>query len=361
MTRLTASLLVLSLLAACSSGDGSNPITGGPEQDQTDTDTDDSGDDGTDGDPTGDDTDDGDGIDSDGSLPPGTPNPTPNDGIARSEPVGEGSGTATDVRYDSATDRFFVDGLAFDTANAYTRGEAVGSLGPFAVYENNTPLVDNFNGEPVGQFTHRAIYGVSTSGETEFAIVRTGAYAGYGFGGFVYERENGVDIPTSGQGSYAGDYAGLRDFDGRSGLEYVQADAAMQIDFEDFNDGGGVRAEIFNRRIFDLAGRDITADVVDGLNAEFDSNIGTLPVIQFTISPGVQTANGELLGEAYTVIGTPDGAETESEGQFYAVMSGEDAREITGIVVLEGPDRFEDVTYRETGGFIVYRDPADRP
>jgi len=44
------------------------------------------------------------------------------------------------------------------------------------------------------------------------------------------------------------------------------------------------------------------------------------------------------------------------QGQFYALMAGEDASEIVGVVVVEVQDpRFDDVSTQESGGFIVYR------
>ncbi|MBK8440173.1 MAG: hypothetical protein IPL38_12055 [Rhodobacter sp.] len=58
------------------------------------------------------------------------------------------------------------------------------SLGPYQVYEAAAVVNDPLTLRPIPQFQHRLIAGVSTSGQTEFAIVRTGAYAGYGFGGF---------------------------------------------------------------------------------------------------------------------------------------------------------------------------------
>ena len=59
-----------------------------------------------------------DGITGDRTLPPGTASPQPNTSIVRSEPTvdeggNQGDGYATDVRYDAATDTFYVDNLAF--------------------------------------------------------------------------------------------------------------------------------------------------------------------------------------------------------------------------------------------------------
>ena len=138
------------------------------------------------------------------STLPGTTDPSASSSIERREAFDatSGGGYAESISYDAVADEFFVDNLAFDGDNTYSRDGSVPSLGPFQVYENDSLFTDPSSGVPIGQFTHRAIRGVSTSGNTEFAIVRTGAYVGYGFGGFIFARTGGVDLPTSGQAAY---------------------------------------------------------------------------------------------------------------------------------------------------------------
>jgi hypothetical protein len=304
-------------------------------------------------------TDGGGGIVREG-LPPGTPSPTPSNAIFRREAeTPEGNGFARNISYNGANDTFTVDNLAFDGSTSgpsvYQRANLVSSLGPFAVYENDTEAMDLINSQPVAQLAYRAIYGVSNSSNTQFAIVRTGSYIPYGFGGFVYQRDNGVTLPTTGQAAYSGQYAGLRDFDGVGGLEYSTANAAIQIDFEDFNSGQGVRGQFTNRVIYDLAGQDVTQDIIDAYNDDNPgATISALPTIQFRIGPGTTDANGEIIGEAFSVAG---GNEFEA-GNYYAIISGTNAEEIVGIVVVEGSDPRFDVTVRETGGFIVTRPTA---
>ena len=298
-------------------------------------------------------------------LPPGTNNPSANAAIFRSEPTeadggARGDGFATAITYDSATDTFSVDNLGFDGDNGYSRGTAVSDLGPFAVYEADATFPDIVDGEPITQFRHRAIYGVSTSGNTQFAIVRTGDYIDYGFGGFIYQRNNGVNLPTTGQAQYTGSMAGLRDFDAAGGLEYTTADVRIAIDFDDFNDTTGTRGDavngtIDNRRIFDLNGNDITTDVVNRINAENTLTLTDVPDLTFNVGPGVMDDTGEIIGtlNSYYTDGNGD-TQTYESGNYYAVVSGDDAEEIAGIVVItNGIDPAGD-TVRETGGFIVY-------
>ncbi len=282
---------------------------------------------------------------------PGTDDPTANGSIERYEAVdGNGSGYAQAITYDAATDTFTVDNLAFDGDNAYARDDVVPDLGPFQVYENDTLYFDDVTGDPIPQYEHKALYGMSTTGNTRFAIVRTGAYVSYGFGGFIYARDGGVDLPTTGQATFTGAYAGLRDFNGQAGLEYVTGDMRIDIDFDDFNDGAGVSGEVTGRRIFDLDGNDVTATVT--------AELGTvdLPVLRFTVAEGVTTDAGEMSGgvTSYYTDGTGQTLLFEN-GTYYAVIAGA-SDEIVGVIVVEAADpRVDGVTVRETGGFILYR------
>jgi hypothetical protein len=322
-------------------------------------------------------------------LPPGTTDPTPNSQIVRREEQDEesGGGYATNIRYlnDEGQDEFFVDNIAFDGNNIYTRGDpvtGVAQLGSFAVYEGAETTEDPVTGTTLRTFTYRAIYGRSINGETEFAILRSGSYVDFGFGGFVYQR-NGFDddgnavtlvLPEDGDARYTGDYAGIRVFSGRGGLEYVDGDAEMFIDFKDFNDGNrGVALFVNNRRLYDINGTEVTGEYIDALARGDESEDGTttrslvtdtdadgnpvLPRIRPVISPDDADANGEVAGEVFEIAEFDNGEVSESgEGTYYAIISGEGAGEVVGVLVMTGNDpRFAGGTYQETSGFIVYR------
>ena len=310
------------------------------------------------------------GINSDGA-PVTTGTPSSERTIVRREkkdPV-TGDGFVADVTYSAATgtspETFSVDGLAFDGGNVYNRDNQVDSLGPFAVYEADPVYNDDVTGVPISQFVHRAIYGVSRTGRTEFAIVRTGAYRNYGFGGFVYQRNGSVTLPAAdGQASYTGDYAGLRDFEGTTGLEYTTGTMTVDIDFNDFNEGDAVRGRVYNRAIFDIDGQDITNDVVTALNDANETTMTQLPTLLFNVGPGALDANGEMGGviDSSTPSSTA-AAKLYEEGNYYAVISGDATAggndEIVGVIVVESKDpRLDNVTVRETGGFLLYRSPT---
>ena len=306
---------------------------------------------------------------------PGTTNPTATGSIARSEDKNKGpdgavagNGFAQGISYNAANDTFTVDNLAFDGGNVYARDTVMPTVGPAQAYKAASTYADSQTGALIDQFSYRALYGVSKTGRTSFAIVRTGSYIPYGFGGFVYNRNGGVTLPTSGQAKYTGTFAGLRDFNGVPGdqpkLEYTTADVNMAIDFNDFNpaesatgNGAGIQAIVSNRRVFDLSGNDITANVVAGINKDRSlttNPLFALPSLNFTVGPGVLDNNGEAQGTLTSTAPTNTGTFSVLEaGKYYAVISGTNADEVVGIIVVTST--VNSVLTRETGGFILYR------
>lgn len=390
----TAMLLAaLAIVGGCSAGDGDNPFSRAADtttDTNTDTSTDTSTDTGTDtstdtstdtGTDTSTDTsaDAGDSTEDntlspiDGGLtpPPGTPNPTPTTGIFRyEEQTAEGNGFALRPMYTASTDTFQIDNLAFDGPNSYTRDNQVASLGPtnangpFAVYESAEFVTDPVSGKQIEQLQHKAIYAVSNSGATEVAVIRTGGYTGYGFGGFIYQRNDGhsVVIPTTGQARFDGDYAALRDFNGIGGLEYAVAKIQIDIDFEDFNGEAAqdaVKGRIYDRKIYNTAGTDITQNVVDAINGMSTDGLiryTSLPVIRLDIGPNTVDKNGEVLGSHQSLVNVDGEVQQFEVGNYYAVLAGDNPNEIAGIVVSEVADpRYTNVTVRETGAFIAER------
>lgn len=302
------------------------------------------------------------------STLPGTTKPRATGDIERREEkvtadgADYGNGFAEGFAYNAADDTFSVDNLAFDGANVYRRSTTVPTLGIANVYRANATYADDQTGAQIDQFSYRALYGVSRTGRTSFAIVRTGSYIPYGFGGFIFAREGGVVLPTRGQAEYTGEYAGLRDFNGRGGMQMVTGDMEMAIDFNDFNpdesstgNGAGIQGQVTNRRIFDLNGNDITGAVLAEINADKnpDVDLTELPTLLFKVGPGVLDNNGEAEGELASMINANGNDEVFEEGKYYAVISGDDADEVAGVIVVTSS--VDGVTWRETGGFILYR------
>jgi len=273
-----------------------------------------------------------------------------------------GNGFAKDYSYDDKNDTFTVDNLAFDGGNTYSRSTTVPTLGPAAVYEAAPTYQDDQTGEQIDQFSYRALYGTSTTGRTHFAIVRTGAYVPFGFGGFIYSRKGGVVLPTTGQAQYTGAYSGLRDYNGAGGMDLTTGDMQMAIDFNDFNpaesgtgNGAGIQGFVTNRRVFDLDGNDITGTILAGINADKnpDVDLTQLPTLVFMVGPGVLDNNGEAEGELNSTIDSNGKAVEFEAGKYYAVLSGGNADEVAGVIVVTSDAN--GITVRETGGFILYR------
>lgn len=233
---------------------------------------------------------------------------------------------------------------------------------PYAVYEADATFPDAVTGALISQIGHRAIYGVSTSGNTQFAIVRTGDYVDFGFGGFVYQRDNDVTLPSSGQAAYTGQVAGIRDRLGGGGIDFTTADMDIAIDFDDFNAttetrGDAVRGLVYNRRILDIDGNDITATVLNRVGDNLDVTLNNVPDLVFEVSPGVLDNNGEIVGNLNsTYVDASGQAQTFESGNYYAVLSGEGQdQEIVGVFVVESTNDPIASTTRETSGFILYR------
>lgn len=333
-------LVLCTLLVGCGSGDapfGTTTTTGGTSED-------------------------GGTIESDRTLPPGTASPQSSSSIFRKEALDDtGNGYAVSTSYDSSTDTFFVDNLPFDGNTPYSRGTAVGSLGDYAVYEAIEETTDPITGAAIDQLEYRAIYGVSRSGNTEFAIIRTGAYVDYGFGGWVYERNGSVTLPTSGQALYNGKGAGLRDYQGRGGLEYSTSDVQIALDFDDFNpttgqSNGAVDGFVYNRKVFDMAGNEITNDILGRINEANSSSMTSIPTAVFRISTNAMDANGEITGTlASRMVNDSGEVSVFEEGTYYGIISGDNADEIVGVIVLESTVDPSADKVRDTTGFTIYR------
>ncbi len=294
--------------------------------------------------------------------------------IERQEAIAEegpgGGGFLASVEFVPEDDTFIVDGLGFDGENTYAASSVIANVGGYQVFEAELEAPDFLTGDPIGQVgAYRAVYGESINNvdgvpQTSFAIVRTGGFVGYGFGGFIIERQGGVTIPESGQAVFNGDYAGVRVFENLGGLEHTTGDVQIAIDFEDFNTNAAVNGSLTNRAAFDINGVPIPL----GGDGEL-----ILPDLNFLVQGGSQSilSTGELAGGVRSVASTPEGGlEVYEEGNYYAILSGDltsgNGGEIVGVLVVESEDpRFASddpddpnavvVTAQETGGFIVYR------
>ena len=295
----------------------------------------------------------------------------------RFEPSGDGFGgyLRDTVAYNATDDTITVNNLAFDGANVYSRGTAVSTMNGYAVYEADLQTEDTVSGAPIGQIAdYRALVGFSennatrdgdTVPRTAFAIVRTGGYVDYGFGGFVYTREGEVVLPTSssetdgvfaGQATFTGDYAGIRVFESRGGLEFTEGDMWLTVDFDDFDSNNAVNGRVINRRAYTSDRTPIALGTGDDDLQLPDLKI----VIEAGSGAGVDSA-GEMSGAvlSHTVDDNGNLVQYES-GTYYAIIAGDvtdpdDGGEVVGVMVVESTDPRFATGVQETGGFILYR------
>ena len=386
MTRTSLSLALMALLAAC--GDG-QPLFDTDEAEQNG---------GTGGVPfepvEPDEVEEPEDVLNSGTVAPPLRGVLANRGdILRAERPNENGGGATSLfSYNGNDDIFIVDGIAFDGLNQYQRFDPRPQLGNVAVYRGEA-VVDDFltlTGETspnqVGQIVpYFALYDVSDrvvgegtdseSFRTSFAIIRTGGYTDNGFGTFAYQRAGDVVLPTAGQATFSGTYAGLRTNDTFSanqldasddldGDVITSGDITVAIDFDDFNGVPGIQGNLTGRRAFNQFGQELE------VNRDIRTSAGSLRAVQLPDLPFIIrntgttiSANGEIGGNVSNTIIDRDGTIREYEtGTYAGILAGDltdanDGGEIVGILVFEAEDsRFESgVVTTETGGFIATR------
>lgn len=353
MFRKIALIVLFTGISGCMSNDGTNPfsnaanITNDAAQ-NTETDTDITN------------TTASTGIVTNGIAPPVVTFSSPN-----SSAMFASQGDADGYRYDDENDHIYIDNLPFDglATDPYVRHTQVPTTNrQFGIYKSNEVVNGAFGAgnAPIEQFPHRAIYGTTPSGGSQVVIVKTGSYAGEGFGGYAYQRLasdiNGNDtkfiMPSSKQAVWKGGYQAMLVYSNdRPGLNHVTGNMEINVDFDDFNTTPGVKLFIRDRQIFDDEGTNVTSAFtsIPGQNPDGTEGLFHQSIVSVVNSGGVLNANGEFSGDI-----TPSGS--IDAGNFYGILSGENADEAVGVVVVEWTDPlFSGSTVNETGGFIVTR------
>lgn len=292
--------------------------------------------------------------------------------IIRAEaPNDTGGGTTSLFSFNVDDNTFEIDGLAFDGLNVYqVFAPLENDLGTVAIYAADAEVEDFLTGNPVGQIIpYFALYDASTvtledgTPRTSFSIVRTGGYADFGFGVFGYDRAGDAVIPTVGQATFSGDYAGTRVNGQLAILEVTAGDLTIDIDFDDFNGTPGIKGILENRIAFDSEGNPL---VVNNSVLESDGAAGSLqlPNLTFDIRNEGTTisSTGEIGGSvSSTVINDQGQIEVYESGNYVGIIAGDltdpnDGGEIVGVLVFDSNDnRFDNVIVQETGGFIATR------
>ncbi len=242
------------------------------------------------------------------------------------------------LSYDSGADTLTINNLPFDGPDGTYQAKATNLAGPFAVYES-------IEGSETGKRQYYAVFRKSTY--VQAAAVGTNDYANFGFGGATAQRFGNtlVTLPTEGEYTFTGEYAGVRILRPQSGtgtFQFVEGNVEVVVDILDFDVTGAVEAIISDRMLYDIDGNQIGPLI--GSVA-----LGTAE-IDFTNSLVLtSTAYGYEIKDA--------GMTQLQQGYWKAMFGGPNGEEIAGIVLLEGttPVGDDDVPVRETGVFIAVR------
>ena len=122
---------------------------------------------------------------------------------------------------------------------------------------------------------------------------------------------------------------------------------------------GAVDGFVFNRRVFDINGNEITSDILARVGEENDATLTQIPTIRFIITQNSLDQNGEMFGQVFsTFVDNAGDAVNFEEGNYYAVLSGDDAEELVGVIVTQTTlDPSSPGGARDTTGFTIYREP----
>ena len=134
-----------------------------------------------------------------------------------------GDDMATKVVYDAVKDEVIVEAIPFDDDIFEGRYQRTASLDKngYKAYTSTT-----------GFDTYVAYYDTSSTGSVRATVVNSGRYADHGYSGATFERSGSVALPTTTQRAYYnGNYVGLRTHGERGGMDTIQADAKVEIDF----------------------------------------------------------------------------------------------------------------------------------
>lgn len=226
--------------------------------------------------------------------------------------------TMNRVDYDSENNELVINNLPFDGPSG--RYDQFGTVGAAGAYESRQT-------DTTGRVKHYAVF--LQSDHIDAAAAAGANWVNFGYGGANITRDS-FTSPIDGEYVYFGDYAGVRTFSDRSGLELVSGDVTILLDVNDFDPVDGIQGAIVGT----ISGRDISG-LVGNSNASLQ-NVG-LVLVEFTTADG--TFDG---GTAQTTLA--DGSNGGS-GSFEGFLAGTNSTDIGANVVIEGPAYSQSVGY----------------
>ncbi|MEM1372964.1 MAG: hypothetical protein AAGF78_01140 [Pseudomonadota bacterium] len=236
--------------------------------------------------------------------------------------------TMNSVEYDETTDQLIINNLPFDGPDGeYDFQRTQGGAGVYA--SQMTPTT--------GQIQHYAVYLSTDNIEATAAGGRD--WIDFGFTGAHLSRETYALPGGVGEYIYLGDYAGIRTFDDRGGLQITSGNAELLLDILDFDNNGVVEGAIVG---------------TVGPRTRTDSDgtpLATLPSISLaTVS--FDPATG-IFVEGGVTTPTPDG-EVRDAGTYEGVIAGSGGEDIGVMLVMTGSAEVQEIVFQ----VIEWEDPA---
>jgi len=180
----------------------------------------------------------------DDTIDPTDPNTSVNSMFAYDREAGL---TMNSVEYDREKNDLVINNLPFDGPAG--RYDFMARIGGVKVFESRQTAT-------TGQVKHYAVF--VESEHIEAAAAAGANWIEYGYGGANINRDRSFSLPRSGEYVYIGEYAAVRTFDDRGGLELVSGDVRIILDVNDFDpvDGiqGALTGTVYNRSVSGVNG-----------------------------------------------------------------------------------------------------------
>ena len=229
--------------------------------------------------------------------------------------------TMNSVVYDEATDTLTINNLPFDGPD--------GKYDHVADAPDGTPIYASRQTSTTGLLKHYALF--LRSDYIEATAAGSGDWGDYGNAGANVNRSS-FSLPSSGEYVYVGDYAGLRTFDEKGGIELVTGDMELILDILDFDPLNGIQGDIIGT----ITNR--TRVNVDGTD-DRDLPDVYLKEVSFDSSTGVFEGGAV---ESYR----PDNGDPWSTGTYDGMLAGPDAAEVGAYLIMEGLADIQIISYQ---------------
>jgi hypothetical protein len=234
---------------------------------------------------------------------------------------------------DPASSELIINNLPFDGPDGrYTYLAGLGDA--------DAKVYESIQTATTGLIKHYAVF--VQSDHIDGAAAAGQNWINFGYGGANIVRDS-FSLPSGGEYEFVGNYAGVRTFSDRSGLELVSGTARILLDIEDFDPSNGTQGAIVGT-ISNRTRQAINASVIDPTRHNLTGL--SLVLVEFNTADGTFDD-----GEVASLL--PDGLTAGATGTYDGFLAGINSTNIGANVVVEGPAysqmvQYEVVTYTVT-------------